>query len=162
MSFYIGVAKCCGNVTAALVDDEKTTRREVGNFAADLVARGRELKHVETLEGLRIARCRCDSRVEQRSARVAHNHEVEGSNPSSASSSCKHEHGSGIMDTNGNGEFTCHDCGDVLVLGRGFQPQQLVTLRPDEAENWECPRCNSLTSTMLTRCYVCATPRGAV
>lgn len=33
---------------------------------------------------------------------------------------CKHEHGSGMMDTNGNGEFTCHDCGDVLVLGRGL------------------------------------------
>jgi hypothetical protein len=61
MSFYIGVAKCCGNVIAALVDDEKTTRREVGNFAADVVERGRELKHVESLEGLTIARCRCNA-----------------------------------------------------------------------------------------------------
>lgn len=61
MSFYIGVAKCCGNVTAALVDDEKTTRREVGNFAADLLARGRDLKQVETLDGLKIARCRCQT-----------------------------------------------------------------------------------------------------
>lgn len=33
---------------------------------------------------------------------------------------CKHEHGSGLMDTNGHGEFTCHDCGDTLVLGRGL------------------------------------------
>lgn len=37
---------------------------------------------------------------------------------------CKHEHGSGIMDTNGHGEFTCHDCGAVLVLGRGLRNQQ--------------------------------------
>lgn len=33
---------------------------------------------------------------------------------------CKHENGSGMIDTNGNGEFTCHECGDVLVLGRGL------------------------------------------
>jgi hypothetical protein len=59
MSYYIGVAKCCGNVTAALVDDEKTTRREIGNFAADLMARNREVKRVESLEGLKIARCKC-------------------------------------------------------------------------------------------------------
>ncbi len=63
MSFYIGVATCCGNVTAALVDDEKTTKREIGNFAADLVTRGREIKHVETLDGLRIARCRCNDQL---------------------------------------------------------------------------------------------------
>ncbi len=33
---------------------------------------------------------------------------------------CKHEHVSGILDTNGNGEFTCHDCGHVQRVGRGI------------------------------------------
>lgn len=42
---------------------------------------------------------------------------------SRSTTTCKHEHGSGLMDTNGHGEFTCHDCGDVLVQGRGLQPQ---------------------------------------
>jgi hypothetical protein len=37
----------------------------------------------------------------------------------------------------------------------------LITLKPDESINWECDRCKSLTSTMLTRCYVCGTPRPA-
>jgi hypothetical protein len=36
---------------------------------------------------------------------------------------CKHAHGSGMMDTNGNGEFTCHDCGDVQTVGRGLSVQ---------------------------------------
>lgn len=36
---------------------------------------------------------------------------------------CKHEHGSGILDTAGNGEFTCHDCGHVQVSGRGLRDQ---------------------------------------
>lgn len=49
-----------------------------------------------------------DSRIEQRSAQPP------------ATTTCKHEHGSGLMYTNGHGEFTCHDCGDVLVLGRGL------------------------------------------
>lgn len=37
----------------------------------------------------------------------------------------------------------------------------LITLQPDDAENWECPKCHALTSTMLTRCYTCDTPRPA-
>jgi hypothetical protein len=36
---------------------------------------------------------------------------------------CKHENGSGIMDTNGNGEYGCHECGHVEKIGRGLQPQ---------------------------------------
>jgi hypothetical protein len=36
---------------------------------------------------------------------------------------CKHEHGSGIMDTNGNGEFACHECGHVQKIGRGLPDQ---------------------------------------
>jgi hypothetical protein len=43
--------------------------------------------------------------------------------PPPPSTACKHEHGSGILDTNGNGEFTCHDCGHVQKSGRGLQPQ---------------------------------------
>jgi len=35
---------------------------------------------------------------------------------------CKHEHGSGVMDMNGNGEFTCHECGHVQKIGRGSLP----------------------------------------
>lgn len=37
----------------------------------------------------------------------------------------------------------------------------LITLEPDDAENWQCPKCQALTSTMLTRCYTCDTPRPA-
>lgn len=34
---------------------------------------------------------------------------------------CKHLHGSGVLDCNGNGEFTCHACGHVQKFGRGLQ-----------------------------------------
>lgn len=34
-----------------------------------------------------------------------------------------------------------------------------VTCQPDESLNWECDSCKALTSTMLTKCYVCGTPR---
>lgn len=36
---------------------------------------------------------------------------------------CNHEHGSGLMDRQGNGEFTCHECGHTQKIGRGLQPQ---------------------------------------
>lgn len=60
MSYYIGVAKCCGNVTAALVHDERTTPREVKDFIDGLLTRDRELRFVGTLDGLKIARCKCN------------------------------------------------------------------------------------------------------
>lgn len=37
---------------------------------------------------------------------------------------CKHENGSGIMDGNGDGEFTCHECGHVQKIGRGLPVKQ--------------------------------------
>lgn len=36
---------------------------------------------------------------------------------------CLHEHGSGIVDRNGNGEFTCHACGHTQRFGRGLTGQ---------------------------------------
>lgn len=50
---------------------------------------------------------------------------------------------------------------EKYIGGLGSSDQPLVTLQPDESLNWECGRCKALTSTMLTRCYVCDTPRGA-
>jgi hypothetical protein len=63
MKAYIGVAKCCGAITAAMVDDELTKAKDVGRFAKDVVDSGRELKHVDTgADRLSLERCRC-SRV---------------------------------------------------------------------------------------------------
>lgn len=33
---------------------------------------------------------------------------------------CKHDQGSGVIDSSGNGEFTCHKCGHVQKFGRGL------------------------------------------
>ena len=33
---------------------------------------------------------------------------------------CRHEHVSGLIDTRGNGEYECHDCGVVRKIGRGL------------------------------------------
>lgn len=65
MGYYIGVAKCCGNVTAALVDDQRTTAKEVGEFAHNVVSSGREFKHVDTLDKLTIRRCKCNAPSEE-------------------------------------------------------------------------------------------------
>lgn len=47
----------------------------------------------------------------------------------------------------------------MWVRDRPPSPRPLITLEPDEFLNWECERCKSLTSTMLTRCFCCGTPR---
>lgn len=48
---------------------------------------------------------------------------------------------------------------EVYIRGAWGADQPLITLQPDESENWKCLRCKALTSTMLTRCYQCDTPR---
>lgn len=48
-SFYIGT-KACGCVTAAMVDDEQTTAKDVADFAREMHKTGRKLSHVEMTE----------------------------------------------------------------------------------------------------------------
>lgn len=60
-SFYIAV-KPCGCVTACLVDDDKTTAKEVADFARDMHKTGRKMNHVEMTEAEFMAtlkRCEC-------------------------------------------------------------------------------------------------------
>lgn len=45
-AFYAGV-RPCGCMTAMLVDDEKTTAKELASFARDMAKTGRTVKHVE-------------------------------------------------------------------------------------------------------------------
>lgn len=45
--FYAGVRPDCGCHTALLVDDEKTTAKDVARFAADMAKSQRVVRHVE-------------------------------------------------------------------------------------------------------------------
>lgn len=47
--FYIGV-KPCGCITACMVDDDKTTAKEVSDFAKNMHKTGRKMKHAELTE----------------------------------------------------------------------------------------------------------------
>lgn len=60
MKAYTGVAKCCGKVTAAMVDDEKTSAKDVADFARSMHKTDRELRHVEDiLLTIKLERCEC-------------------------------------------------------------------------------------------------------
>ena len=57
---YIGVAKCCGAISAAMVDDSNTRPSDLGRFTKDVLSTGRELRHAEFEDGsLIIQRCKC-------------------------------------------------------------------------------------------------------
>jgi hypothetical protein len=56
--FYIGIEKCCGAIPAALVSDERTKAKDVGEFVKDVIESGLELQHIET-DKITIARCKC-------------------------------------------------------------------------------------------------------
>ena len=59
---YIGVAKCCGAISAAMVDDERTKPKDVGRFAKEVLSSGRDFRHVEVPEGtLQLQRCKCSA-----------------------------------------------------------------------------------------------------
>lgn len=45
--FYAGVRQDCGCHTALLVDDDKTTAKDVARFAADMAKSKRVVRHVE-------------------------------------------------------------------------------------------------------------------
>lgn len=60
-SFYTGV-KPCGCVTALLVDDEKTTAKEVADFARNMHKTGRNMHHAELTKAELMAtfkKCEC-------------------------------------------------------------------------------------------------------
>lgn len=60
-SFYIGV-KLCGCITASMVDDDKTTAKDVADFANNMHKTGRKIKHAELTEAEFMAalkRCQC-------------------------------------------------------------------------------------------------------
>ena len=44
--FYVGITEC-GCITAALVDDEKTTAKEIAQFASDMHKTKRRMEHRE-------------------------------------------------------------------------------------------------------------------
>ena len=44
--FYVGITEC-GCITAALVDDEKTTAKEIAQFARDMHKTKRRMEHRE-------------------------------------------------------------------------------------------------------------------
>lgn len=57
---YIGVAKCCGAISAAMVDDGRVKAKDLGRFTKDVLSTGRELKHAEFEDGaLVMQRCKC-------------------------------------------------------------------------------------------------------
>lgn len=59
--YYIGVTKCCGHITAAMVDDERTTNAQIGEFVRDVTKSGREFQLIECERGsLKLKRCKCD------------------------------------------------------------------------------------------------------
>ncbi len=60
-SFDIGV-KSCGCITACMVDDDKTTAKDVADFAKNMHKTGRKMKHAELTEVEFMAsfkRCEC-------------------------------------------------------------------------------------------------------
>lgn len=60
MNAYIGVSRCCSRITAAMVDDDKTTAKDVADFAKSMHKTSRDLKHVEVEPGqLKLERCEC-------------------------------------------------------------------------------------------------------
>jgi hypothetical protein len=60
MKAYIGVDRCCGVISAAMVDDDKTSAKDVADFARDMHKSSRDLRHVEVPDGsLKLARCEC-------------------------------------------------------------------------------------------------------
>lgn len=60
-SYYVGMKKACGCITAAMVDDEQTTAKDVASFAKDVAKYDRNLRHIELPddERLEIKFCRC-------------------------------------------------------------------------------------------------------
>ena len=57
---YIGVAKCCGAISAAMVDDGHVKPKDLGRFTKDVLSTGRELRHAEFADGsLIMQRCKC-------------------------------------------------------------------------------------------------------
>lgn len=62
MKAYVGIAKCCGAVTAAMVDDERTKATDIGEFVKGIIDSGRELKHIDTgADRISLTRCRCSA-----------------------------------------------------------------------------------------------------
>jgi hypothetical protein len=60
MKAYIGVAKCCGNITAAMIDDENTSAKDVADFARSMHKTDRELRHVDGEPmTINLQRCAC-------------------------------------------------------------------------------------------------------
>lgn len=48
--FYVGI-RSCGCITAALVDDEKTTPKEIAQFAREMHKTKRRMEHRELAQG---------------------------------------------------------------------------------------------------------------
>jgi hypothetical protein len=65
---YIGKAKCCGVITAAMVDDETTTADEVAKFAKSIAKSNRQFGHLELsdTEKLAMERCKCGDEGESK------------------------------------------------------------------------------------------------
>lgn len=59
MKAYLGVAKCCGRITAAMLDDQHTTAKDVADFAKSLHKSDRELRHVDDDSQIKLERCEC-------------------------------------------------------------------------------------------------------
>jgi hypothetical protein len=60
--FWVGKAKCCGAISAAMVADEKTTNADIADFAIGL-GDDRTLELKEVPDGsLSMARCKCSQR----------------------------------------------------------------------------------------------------
>lgn len=47
MKAYIGVERCCGAISASMLDDEETTAKAVAEFASKLHKTHRDLRHVD-------------------------------------------------------------------------------------------------------------------
>jgi hypothetical protein len=57
---YVGRAKCCGRVTAAMVDDEQTTANDVAQFARSIAKSNRRLEHMTLTDDTKLSMERCE------------------------------------------------------------------------------------------------------
>lgn len=62
---YVGKAKCCGTITAALVDDDLTSADDVARFAKSIAKSDRRFEHLTLKddEELKMERCKCSART---------------------------------------------------------------------------------------------------
>lgn len=59
MKAYIAKAKCCGAITAGMLDDERTTAKDVADFAREAHKYDRALEHVTDWGEIKLVRCEC-------------------------------------------------------------------------------------------------------